>query len=268
MATTTALPGRFSATASPPSSFWDLLAAITARDISVKYSGAFLSYFWWIARPLLLGLVLYFAMNKVLDVGIENHGAFLLSGLFPWFWFQTTVFSATGAFIGNAGLIKKVRFPRIILPLSVVLGGFVEFLVTLPILVGILLVTGVDPQWQWALGIPLLMVFQFALLCGLTIGVSTLTVYVRDVTPALNSLLTLLFYMTPIIYPLERVPESYRWILNLNPLAPLIEAWRDLLLAGAMPGLSIWPSLVFAAVSIVGGGLALRALGRSMADAL
>lgn len=268
MATTTAVPGQFAATASPSSSAWDLLVAITMRDVRVKYSGAFLSYFWWIARPLLLGIVLYFAMSQVLDVGIENHGAFLLSALFPWFWFQGTVFSSSGAFLGNSGLIKKVQFPRIILPLSGVVGGTIEFFVTLPILIGILAFTGIYPQWEWIIGIPLLVALQFALLCGLSIGIATLTVYVRDLTPALNSLLTLLFYLTPIIYPLSQVPDEYRWILNLNPIAPLIDAWRQLLMSGDMPGVDIWPSVVFTIVSLVAGVYALRALGRNMADAL
>ena len=268
MATTTAVPGRFAATATPSSSAWDLLVAITMRDVRVKYSGAFLSYFWWIARPLLLGIVLYFAMGQVLDVGIENHGAFLLSALFPWFWFQGTVFSSSSAFLGNAGLIKKVQFPRIILPLSVVVGGTIEFFVTVPILIGILLFTGVNPHWSWAVGIPLLVALQFALLCGLAIGIATLTVYVRDLTPALNSLLTLLFYLTPIIYPMSQVPDKYQWIVNLNPIAPLIEAWRQLLMFGEAPNVDIWPSLLFTVASLAIGVYALRALGRNMADAL
>lgn len=268
MATTTVVPGRFAATTEPSSSFWDLLVAITLRDVRVRYTGAFLSYFWWVARPLLLGLVLYFAMSRVLDVGIDNHGAFLLSALFPWFWFQGTVFSASGAFTGNAGLIKKVQFPRLILPLSVVVVGTIEFFVSVPILIGILLVTGIDPSWTWIAGIPLLIVVQFALLCGLAIGIATLTVYVRDLTPALNSLLTLLFYLTPIIYPLDRVPEEYRWIVNLNPVAPLIEAWRDLLMFGQMPDAGIWPSLAFTAASLGIGLYVLRMLGRNMADAI
>lgn len=262
------MPGRFAASAKPSSSFWDLLIAITLRDIRVKYHGTFLSYFWWIARPLTLGLVLWFAMSRVLDVGIDNHAAFLLSALFPWFWFQGTLFSATGAFLANAGLIKKVQFPRIILPLAVVLEGTIEFIVTIPILLALMLITGIDPRWEWAIGIPILIIFQLALLCGLGIGVSALNVYVRDLSPALNSILTLLFYLTPIIYPLSRVPNGYRQILRLNPVAPLIEAWRALLMQGDLPDLDLWPSVLFAAISLVLGLWALRAVGKGLADAL
>jgi ABC-type polysaccharide/polyol phosphate export permease len=262
------MPGRYVATEKPASSFWDLLLAVTVRDLQVRYHGTFLSYFWWIARPLALGLVLYFALNKVLALDVDNHAAFLLSALFPWFWFQGALFASTGAFVSNAGLIKKVRFPRIILPLSLVLGTGFEFVVTLPILAGILMVTGIDPDWTWLVGVPALIALQLGLLCGLGILVATLNVYVRDITPGINALLMLLFYVTPILYPLEQVPDGYRQLLMLNPLTPLIEAWRTLFMEGDLPGGDIWPAALFAGVSLAAGAWVLRATGRNMADAL
>lgn len=268
MATTTAMPGRYVASEKPASSFWDLLVAVTVRDLRVRYHGTFLSYFWWIARPLSLGLVLYFALNKVLAVDVENHAAFLLSALFPWFWFQGAVFAATGAFVGNAGLIKKVQFPRIILPLSLVLGTMVEFVVTLPILAGILMLTGSSPDWTWVVGIPALTVLQLGLLCGLGVLVAALNVYVRDIAPAINAVLLLLFYLTPILYPLDQVPDGYRQLLMLNPLTPLIEAWRALFMEGELPGMDVWPAAMFALLSIGAGAWVMRAMGRNMADAL
>jgi ABC-type polysaccharide/polyol phosphate export permease len=268
VATTTAIPGRYAARAQPASSFWDLLFAITLRDLRVKYHGTFLSYFWWIARPLTLGLVLYFALARVWKVDVENLAAVLLSALFPWFWFSGTLFASTGAFVGNGGLLKKVQFPRIILPLSTVLGGTFEFVVTVPVLVILVIATGVEPSWTWIIGIPLLTAFQLALLCGLGIGVATLSVYVRDLGPGLNSLLTLLFYVTPIMYPLDLVPDGYKQVLMLNPLAPLLEAWRALFVEGELPGIEIWPAAVFAVVAMVLGVWVFRATGRNMADAL
>ena len=268
MATTTAMPGRFAASAGPASSFWDLLIALTVRDLRVKYHGTYLSYFWWIARPLTLGLVLYFALGRVLQLGVENHAAFLLSALFPWFWFQGGLHGATNSFIANAGLVKKVQFPRVILPLSIVFGSTFEFLITLPVLGVILMFTGVDPDWMWLVGLPILLTLQLALLCGLGVLVSSLNVYFRDIGPGLDAGLLLLFYVTPIIYPLDQVPSSFKPFLLLNPLTPLIEAWRELFLRGTMPGLDLWPSVVFSVLSIGLGWFALRLIGKNMADAL
>jgi ABC-type polysaccharide/polyol phosphate export permease len=262
------MPGRFAASAPPASSFWDLLLAITLRDLRVRYHGTFLSYFWWIARPLTLGIVLYFALGQVLKVDIENHPAFLLSALFPWFWFSNGLHSATNVFVANAGLVKKVRFPRIILPLSVVLGSTFEFLITLPVLVLLLIATGVDPDPVWLIGAPALLALQFALLCGLGVLVASLNVYFRDIGPGLDSLLLLLFYLTPILYPLDRVPDGYRQVLQLNPLTPLIEEWREMFLFGDLPGLDLWPAVVFTVVAVTAGWFGLRLAGRNMADAL
>lgn len=268
MAATTAVRGRFHAQANPASSFWDLLIAVTARDLRVKYHGTFFSYFWWIARPLTLGLVLYFALNRVLALDVENHAAFLLSALFPWFWFSGTLMTSIGAFVANAGLIKKVQFPRAVLPLAVVLGGTFEFVVTIPVMLALLIATGVDASWSWVAGIPALIALQFVLLCGLGMAGAALNVYIRDLAPGLNSVLTLLFYVTPIIYPLDRVPDGYRQVLMLNPLAPLIDAWRDLMMSGDLPGFDLWPTVLFAAAAVLLAAWAMRAVGKDMADAL
>lgn len=268
MAASAAVRGRFTAQGNSPSSFWDLLIAVTARDMRVKYHGTFLSYFWWIARPLTMGLVLYFALNRVLQLNVDNHAAFLLAALFPWYWFAGTVLASTSAFVANAGLIKKVQFPRVVLPLSLVVGNAVEFVVTIPVMLGLLLLTGVAPSAAWIVGVPLLVGLQFALLCGIGIAVATLTVYVRDLTPALSSLTTLLFYVTPIIYPLDQVPDGYRQILKLNPLAPLIDAWRELLMGGQTPGADLWPTVLFAAAALGIAAWVLKAIGKDMADAL
>jgi ABC-type polysaccharide/polyol phosphate export permease len=264
----TAVRGRFVAGEARKSSAWDLLVAITSRDLRVKYHGTFLSYFWWIARPLTLGIVLYFALNRVLKLDVPNHAVFLLSALFPWFWFQSAMHSSTGVFIGNAGLLKKVSFPRIILPLSVVAGSTFEFLVTLPVLAIFVLINGINADWTWLIGIPVLVALQFALLAGLGIAAATINVFFRDLAPALDSVLTLLFYVSPIIYPLDQVPDKMKPVLLLNPMVPLIEAWRDLFLYGDLPSWDIWPSVVLTAVAIAAGLLILRAAERDLADAL
>jgi ABC-type polysaccharide/polyol phosphate export permease len=263
-----AMGGRIAERARWASSTWDLLIALTIRDLRVRYHGTFLSYFWWIARPLALGLVLYFALDKVWQLRIDNPAAFLLSALFPWFWFSNTVLAAPGSFIANAGLVKKVRFPRPILPLSVVLGNTFEFVISLPVLAVLVVASGVDPSWTWAIGVPVLMCLQLALLSGLGMLVATLNVFFRDLAPGLSTLMFLLFYLTPIIYPLDEVPEDIKPLLMLNPLVPLIEGWRELFTEANVPGPELWPAVVLTIVAVVLGVGVLRAIGKSLADAL
>ncbi len=254
---------------------WDLLVAVTLRDLKVRYQGTVLSYIWWIARPLALGLVLYFALGRVLRLDVEgsdtyvaNYGVFLLAGLFPWFWFSGAVQQSASAIVANGGLLKKVRFPRLILPLSAVFFNTVQFLLTLPILVIFILVAGIDPDITWAVGIPLLLGLQLLMLMGLGMLVAALNVFFRDLGPLIDVVLLLMFYTSGVIFPLERVPERFQPIVKLSPMTTLLEAWRDLFLRGSLPGVDLWPAVVGTVVVVVIGVTTFRTLERFFADAL
>lgn len=268
MAASTAIRGNVAAGARSTSSAWDLLLALTVRDLRVKYHGTILSYLWWLARPLALGLIMYFALGHVLNVNIPHYAIFLLAALFPWFWFQGALSAATGSFIANTGLVKKVYFPRAILPLSAVLGQSFEFLATLPVLIVLIIANGIDPSWAWIPGILFLFVVQVAVLAGLGTMLACINVFFRDTAPGLDSILTLLFYATPVIYPLSKVPADARPLMNLNPMVPLIEGWRTVFVNGDLPGIEIWPAIAFAAVAIAAGAVTLQKAGKNLADAL
>lgn len=256
------------AAARSTSTAWDLLIAVTARDLRVTYQATFLSYLWWIARPLALGFVLYFALGRVLRLDIPNYSVFLLSALFPWFWFTGSVQQSAGVLIANSGLLKKVRFPRLILPLSAVFFNTVQFLLALPVLALFVLVSGIEPDVAWVVGIPLLFALQLLLLIGLGTLLASLSVFFKDLRPLLGVVLLLGFYVSPIIYPLERVPDQFKTFLLLNPVAPLLEGWRKLFLEGSLPGTGLWPTVVLAAVLLVLGLGVFRALEKYFADAL
>ncbi len=268
MEVTAAKPSGIAANAFATSSAWDLLFALTMRDLRVRYQGTVLSYVWWIARPLALGAVLYFALGQVLRLGIPNYSVFLLSALFPWFWFASTLQQATGSFVNNSGLLRKVVFPRLILPLSAVLYNTVQFLLTLPVLALFVLISGIEPHITWALGIPILMLLQIALLVGLATLLSSLNVFFRDLEPLVEVSMTIGFYASPIIYSMDLVPDRFRPILMLNPIAPLLEAWRQLFIEGELPGADLWPAVALTVIALVLGMGIFRSLERHFADAL
>jgi ABC-type polysaccharide/polyol phosphate export permease len=268
VAASTAIRGSFAAGARSTSSAWDLLLALTIRDLRVKYHGTFLSYFWWIGRPLSLGLIMYFALGHVLNVNVPHYAVFLLSAMFPWFWFQGSLGTATGSFLANGGLVKKVSFPRAILPLSAVLGHAFEFLVTLPVLLVLIIASGITPTWAWLLGVPVLFAIQMCVVAGLGMTLSCLNVFFRDTQPGLDSVMTLLFYATPIIYPFNRVPANLQPVMKINPMVSLIEGWRTVFIDGHMPGLELWPSVLFAGIASALGVWTLHAAGTNLADAL
>ncbi len=243
---------------------FELLSALTSRDLRLRYQGSVVGWAWSLVRPLALGLILSFALDTVLRAGITT--TFLLTGLFPWFWFQSSVQAATTTFVGNGGLLKKVRFPRAVLPLSIVLGNTLQFLLALPVLAAFLIIDGHDPEPVWLVGVPLLFVVQFLLTCGVSLFISTATVFFRDLEHITEVLLTLLFYGTPIIYSADHLPEQYEWTLRVNPLAPVMEGWRTVLLDGELPGASFGIAVALTAVAVALGWWTFRSLEDSFAD--
>lgn len=247
---------------------WDLLFALTTRELILRYRGTVLGYVWWVARPLALGLLLWFAMRKVLAVDVPHYPLFLMTGLFPWFWFSSAVAESAGVLVAHSSLVKKVVFSRAILPLSSATGNAAQFILTLPVLIIFLLVGGVDVKPMWLIGIPFLALLQFALTVGIGLALSVLNVFFRDIAPLVDVTLTMLFYGSAVIFPLEKVPDGLRPILFINPLTSLMEGWRTVLLDGAFPGRDIWSAAGLSIAALVAGAMIFRALERHVADAL
>ena len=250
------------------SSVWDLIVALTSRDIRTRYQGTVFSFLWWIARPVAMGLVLYFALGRVLRLSIPNYGVFIMSGLFVWFWFSGAVTGAASSIVVNGGMIKKMQFPRIVLPLSTVLFHTTQFMLTLPILTVFVLISGLNPSPAWLIGIPVLFALQVVLLVGLGLFLAPIHVFFRDLGPMLEVLLLLMFYLTPIIYPLSRVPSEFRPFILINPAAALVESWRELFVNNELPGADLWSTVAAAAILLVAGIFTFRKLEKYFADAI
>jgi ABC-type polysaccharide/polyol phosphate export permease len=239
------------------------------RELKLRYQDTALGFIWSLLKPLLLGLVLYFALKQVVRIDVKDYQLVLISALFPWVWFQTSVLLAAPVISHNGNLIKKIHFPRYVLPFATVTNNMVHFLLALPVIAIFVVASGYRPSAAWLIGIPMLTLVELVLLLGVVLFVSSLNVYFRDLEHLVEVFLSLMFYVTPIIYPLDKVPERYQNLLLLNPMASLIEAWRDLFMNNAIPGLEVlWPSLVSAlAATVIGYGVFGR-LERGFADAL
>ena len=246
----------------------DLLLAITTRELILRYRGTLLGYVWWVARPLALGLLLWFALRKVLAVDMPNYHLFIMTGLFPWFWFVAAVSESSGVLVAHESLVKKVVFPRVILPLSCGLGNAVQFIVTLPVPLIFILIAGEGAKPMWLLGIPFLVLLQLALTIGIGLILAPLNVFFRDISPLVDVTLNILFYASAVIFPLQRVPADVRPILLLNPLTGLMGGWRDVLIEGAFPGRDIWSAVGVTVAMLAIGIFVFAKLERHVADAL
>jgi lipopolysaccharide transport system permease protein len=244
------------------------LYLLTLRDLKLRYQDTALGLAWSLVKPLALGAVLYVALKQFVRIDVKDYQLVLLTGLFPWVWFQSSALLATPAFAANGALLKKVPFPRFVLPFSTILNNGIHFLFTIPVLIILLGISGRHPSVTWLIGIPMLAVVQLALLMGMVLIAASIDVFFRDLEHLVEVFLSLLFYLTPIFYPLEKVPERWRPVLLINPLTSLIEAWRHLFLDNSLPSADLWPALVFTFGSVVIGWLVFQRLEPGFADAL
>ncbi len=233
----------------------DLLWLLTKKEVVLKYKRTILGIFWSLLNPILFTLVLFIAFKIFMRIQMENYTFFLLAALFPWNWFSASITMSTGALISNVNLIKKIRFPRHFLILSTILGQFINFIFALPIIIGFSFFYGKGPGINWFLSIPILMAIQFIVTIGICLAISMVNAYFRDMEYIIGVIVSMLFWMTPIIYPLNIIPEAYRIFLILNPLTYLITAWRDIFMTNAIDwgniGISFGSSLVFLLLGIL-----------------
>ena len=219
-------------------------------------------------KPLMLGAVLFVALKQFVRIDVEDYHLVLLTALFPWVWFQTSVLLATPSFASNGALLKKVPFPRVVLPFSTTLNSGIHFILSIPVLIVLLAVSGEHPNATWIVGVPVLVFVQLAMLMGIVMLLASLDVFFRDLEHLVEVFLQLLFYTTPILYPLDIVSDRWQTVLQINPLTSLIEAWRDLLMHNTLPGIDLWPALLFTLGALVVGSQVFRRLEPSFADAL
>jgi len=248
---------------------YELLYLLTFRELKLRYQDTIFGFLWSLVRPLLQGVVLFVVLSKFIRIDVEDYGLVLLAGLFPWTWFQTSLLIAVGSFASNGALIKKVYFPRFVLPLATVMNNGVQYALSIPVLILLLLAQGYTPGWTWLIGIPYLLAVQALLIMGIVLFIASLDVYFRDLEHLTDVFVGLIwFYLTPVIYPLSIVPDKYHsWVL-LNPMASLIEGWRDLFLHNQLPGADLWPALAFAAGMAALGTFSFRQMEGGFADAL
>ena len=212
----------------------ELLKTSIKKDIGGKYKNSFLGVIWSFINPLLQICVYAIVFPLIMRNNIENYTVFMVCGLIPWTYFSSVINRSSFVMVENGNIIKKVYFPREILPISLVTSETITFLISTIIIIGFVLITGVGISWLIVF-YPLLLLAQYVLLIGISLIVSCVTVYFRDLQHFIGVFLQLLFYGTPIVYSLETIPERFRWILNINPMTHIIEGYRDIFYYGQMP---------------------------------
>lgn len=219
-----------------------LLGELVSRDVRSRYIGSIIGIFWSILNPL-VQLVLYtMIFSVVMEIRFDSEAStgrfaeYLFCALLPWMTLQESVTRSSHCFIENRNLIQKVSFPLELLPFSIVSSAFVhQFLGTIVFV--LILIVNQSLNFKLFAIVFVLFVFQILMTYGLSLAVSCLNVFFRDIAQILGVLFMLAFWMTPIVYPKSKAGEAFLWLLNLNPLTHMVELYRFVFLGDPIPSL-------------------------------
>lgn len=216
-----------------------LLSALVVRHLSVRYRGSVLGFLWSLLNPLCLMLVYLIVFRFYIRFGeMDNYTytVFLFCGLLPWLWFSSALNEGTASIVSSGHLITKSMFPAHLLPTVAVLTTMVNFLLSLPIMLCVMVLFRIPIHWTLLL-VPFAIIGEALLLYGMCLALSAFNVRLRDVQHLVGNLLTFLFFLCPILYPAHVVPAKFRFTLDYNPLAWLTRFYQELIMEGTIPAL-------------------------------
>jgi ABC-type polysaccharide/polyol phosphate export permease len=239
-----------------------LLYSLVRRDLTVRYKRSFIGWFWTMLHPLLLTIILTVVFSEVFRFAIPNYEVYVLSALLPWTFISQTTVTAMAAIAWNGPLMKRVRVPKSIFPLSVLIAGLVNLALAYVPLLAVMLLRGVPIRPAIAfLPVSVLIVGVFTF--GLSLALSAVAVYFHDLREMYSVALTALLYLTPIIYPISIIPERFLPLVVLNPFTYMIDILRMPVYDGTIPpGQTMAIASALAVVSLLAGWSVFRRLSR------
>jgi lipopolysaccharide transport system permease protein len=252
--------------------FWryhELLFFLTLRDVKIRYKQTALGVTWAVLQPLLTMLVFTILFGRVAKMPSEGvpYPLFAYAGLLPWTFFANGLTTSSNSLVNNSNLVGKVYFPRLIMPSAAVLAGLVDLGIAFVLLFGLFAYYHVTLTWN-LLALPLLIVLVTLVSLGLGVFLSALNVRYRDIRHALPFFIQLGMFATPIIYPLSVIPQRWRWVAAMNPMASVVEGFRASLLGGHLDWASLAQCTAVTFLVLMGSALYFRSMEKSFADVI
>lgn len=245
----------------------DLLYILTKRDIQIRYKQTILGAAWAILQPLLTMLIFSLLFGKLANMPSDDipYPIFAFAGLLPWMFFSNAVTNSGNSLVGNSNLVTKVYFPRMVIPAASVASGLIDFAVAFGLLILLMIYYGIGVSMN-LLMVPVLILMTSLLAIGIGMWMSALNVKYRDIRYALPFLIQLGMFASPIIYPLSFVPEQWRWLTLLNPLAGQIEGYRSAFFGKPFNWLALGISAFLTLAVLVYSAYNFRRMEKSFAD--
>ena len=246
----------------------DLFFFLVWRDIKARYAQSVLGVGWAIIQPVFNMIVFTIVFGNLAKVNSDGvpYAIFSYTALVPWGYFSGALTGASGSLLSSSGMISKIYFPRLIIPIAPALGKLVDFGIAFLILIGMMAWYGFVPNLN-VLALPLLILLMIMTAVGLGMWFTALAVQYRDINYAMNFIVQLLMYAAPVVYPVSSVPEQYRLLYGLNPMAGVIEGFRSSLLSTVpMPWDLIGVGSIIAVLLTISGILYFRRMEKIFAD--
>ena len=247
----------------------EMIFSLVKRDLKGRYKGSALGFLWTFLNPLFQLVVYTMVFSVIMRAGIEDYYLFLFVALIPWIFFSTSLTGGASCIMAQQDMVKKIYFPREVLPISFVTSQFVNMLLSFIVVFVVLIFAGYTLNPLAVLCLPLVMIVEYILALGLTMIMSAVTVYLRDVEYVLSIITMAWQFLTPVMYSIDMVPEKVRWVFSLNPMTYVIEAYRDILYYGKVPRLeTLLSATIIGIVSLVVGWFVFEHLQKHFAEEL
>lgn len=246
-----------------------MVCSLVRKDLRGRYKGSFLGFLWTFINPLLQLMVYTIVFSQILRAGIDKYYLFLFVALVPWIFFQASIVGGSSSILSQQDLVKKIYFPREVIPISYVTSCFVNMLFSFIIIFIVVAFSGVKLKVLGILCLPIIMLVEYILALGFAMTVSAVTVYFRDLEHILGIVTMAWMYLTPIMYSVDMIPENLRDIFMLNPMTQIVSAYRDVLYYGRIPHINtLLSGFLLGMVSLIIGFLVFGKLKRHFAEEL
>ena len=240
-------------------------------DVKVKYKQTLLGMAWAVVQPVMTMLVFTFVFDRVAQLPTDGipYEVFSFTALLPWGLFVTALNQGSRSLVAHNNMVTKIYFPRLILPMSSVFAGLVDFVIAFVILIGLMFYFGVTPAWQYLWTLPLFLLLAIVTALGVALWLSAINVKYRDVNHALPFLTQFWLFATPVAYSFSNISENLQILLSLNPMTGVVNGFRWALLgAGNGPDITLWISVIISILVFISGLFYFRSMEKTFADTI
>ncbi len=233
----------------------EMIFSLVKRDLKGRYKGSALGFLWTFINPLMQLCVYTLVFSQIMRAGVEDYYLFLFVALIPWLFFSTCLTGGCVCVSSQQDLVKKIYFPREVLPIAFVTSQFINMILSFVVVFCVLLISGKGINVLAILCLPVIWIIEYILGLGITLIVSSVTIFLRDLEYVLGIIAMAWQFLTPVMYPRSLVPEKFMGLFLLNPMTPVIEAYREILYYKQIPELRTLGHAVFMGVALLAIGI-------------